>query len=55
MIPESSEEHGVFLYKFDLFPFSPTRVLRLLNGEYVDTSLIKKKKTFIFFLPMIIN
>lgn len=49
MIPESSEEHGVFLYKFDLFPFSPTRVLRLLNGEYVDTSLIKKEEDFYIF------
>lgn len=49
MIPESSEEHAVYLYKFDSFPLSPLRVARLLSGEYVDTSLIKKEEEFCIF------
>ena len=49
MIPESSEEQGVFLYKFESFPFSLVRVSRLLSGDYVDTSLIKKEEKFYIF------
>lgn len=49
MIPESSEENGVFLYIFDSFPTNLARKSSLLRGDYVDTSLVKKEKDYYVF------
>lgn len=40
LIPESSEEQGIFLYKFTGFPDKFQKVCNLKHGEYVDTALV---------------
>lgn len=40
MLPESSESHGVYLYRFDAFPNKLTLVKELVHGDFVDTALV---------------
>ncbi len=41
MIPESSERLGIYLYEFEDFPNSIKLKKKLLDGEFVDTALLK--------------
>lgn len=49
MIPETVNENAVSLYKFSDFPFQPKRIRTLLQGDYVDSSLIKHNDLWYLF------
>lgn len=49
LMPESSAGNGVFLYKFDEFPERPRKFHRLLEGPYVDSSLIRHDEVWYLF------
>lgn len=49
MIPESSKGNGVYLYKSMRFPFEWTKVKKIINGKYVDSSIFQyNNKWWIF-------
>lgn len=48
LIPESSEEQGVFLYKFTGFPDNFEKVCTLKPGEYVDTALVSAENNIAY-------
>ena len=48
LIPESSEEQGVFLYKFAGFPGNFQKICVLAKGEFVDTALVNTKQNLMY-------
>ena len=52
MVPESSRAGSVSLYQFDRFPFNLRKVSTLLNGNFVDSNLLKHNGTWFLFTTL---
>ncbi len=49
LLPESSKNNELTLYKFKKFPFEPVKIKTLLHGRYVDSFIVNKNEVFFLF------
>lgn len=50
MIPESSEDNSIYLYKANCFPYKWERIKKIASGKFVDTTVIQENgSTFLVY------